>query len=83
MKTLLLGALALAAAVAVPGVSFAQTFAYVNQAGEVMTYEATTDLLQHLRSTSTAVCFSSMAQMTSSSSATRWSFGKIHLPSDV
>ncbi|HYF29072.1 MAG TPA: hypothetical protein VEA36_01745 [Candidatus Paceibacterota bacterium] len=42
MKMLFLGALALAAAVVVPGVSFAQTFAYVNQDGEVMTYEAAT-----------------------------------------
>lgn len=42
MKTLLLGALAALAAVAVPGVSFAQTYAYVNQQGEVMTTEADT-----------------------------------------
>ena len=42
MKTLLLGAFALAAAVAIPGVSFAQTYAYVNQAGEVMTHDADT-----------------------------------------
>jgi len=42
MKTLLLGALAVAAAVVVPGISFAATFAYVNQDGEVMTTEAAT-----------------------------------------
>ncbi len=42
MKTLLLGALALAAVVVVPGVSLAATYAYVNQAGEVMTTEAAT-----------------------------------------
>lgn len=42
MKTLLLGALALASAVAVPAISFAATYAYVNQAGEVMTTEAAT-----------------------------------------
>ncbi|MDP3402919.1 MAG: hypothetical protein Q8S35_03135, partial [bacterium] len=37
---LLLGSLALAAVVAIPGVSFAATYAYVNTAGEVMTMEA-------------------------------------------
>jgi len=42
MKTLLLSAIALAATVAAPAVSFAQTFAYVNQSGEVMTTEAAT-----------------------------------------
>lgn len=41
-KTLLLGIMAAAAAVVVPGISFAQTYAYVNQAGEVMTTEADT-----------------------------------------
>lgn len=40
MKTLLLGALALAATVAVPGISLAATYAYVNQSGEVMTTDA-------------------------------------------
>ncbi|KND49663.1 MAG: hypothetical protein AB203_01090 [Parcubacteria bacterium C7867-008] len=40
MKTLLFGAVALAAVVAVPGVSLAQTYAYVNQSGEVMTTDA-------------------------------------------
>lgn len=40
MNKLLLGALALAAIVAVPGVSLAATYAYVNTAGEVMTTEA-------------------------------------------
>ncbi len=40
MKKLLLGSLALAAVVAIPGVSFAATYAYVNTAGEVMTMEA-------------------------------------------
>lgn len=40
MKKAFLGALALAAAIAVPGVSFAATYAYVNNAGEVMTMEA-------------------------------------------
>lgn len=44
MKTLLLGALAALATVAVPGISFAQTYAYVNQSGEVMTTEADTAL---------------------------------------
>lgn len=43
-KTLLLGILAAAAAVVVPGISFAQTYAYVNQAGEVMTTEADTPM---------------------------------------
>jgi len=42
MNKLLLGALALAAVVAVPGVSLAATYAYVNEAGEVMTTSATT-----------------------------------------
>ncbi len=42
MKTLLLGALAAVAAVAVPGISFAATYAYVNNTGEVMTVEAAT-----------------------------------------
>lgn len=42
MKTLLLGAMALAATVAVPGISLAATYAYVNTAGEVMTVEAAT-----------------------------------------
>lgn len=41
MKKLLLGALAAAAMVVVPGVSMAATYAYVNTAGEVMTTEAT------------------------------------------
>lgn len=40
MKKLLLGSLALAAVVAVPGVSLAATYAYVNTAGEVLTMEA-------------------------------------------
>lgn len=41
MKTFaFIGALALAAAVAVPATSFAQMFAYVNTAGEVMTTDA-------------------------------------------
>ncbi|MDQ1299817.1 MAG: hypothetical protein QG636_485 [Patescibacteria group bacterium] len=40
MKKLLLGSLALAAIVAIPGVSLAATYAYVNTAGEVMTMEA-------------------------------------------
>ena len=40
MKKLLLGSLALAAVIAVPGVSLAATYAYVNTAGEVMTMEA-------------------------------------------
>ncbi len=42
MKTLLLGALALVATVAVPGISMAATYAYVNASGEVMTVEAST-----------------------------------------
>lgn len=42
MKKLLLGAFALAAVVAVPGVSLAATYAYVNTAGEVMTTESAT-----------------------------------------
>jgi len=40
MKKLLLGSLALAAVVAIPGVSLAATYAYVNTAGEVMTMDA-------------------------------------------
>ena len=40
MKTTLLGIAALAAVVAVPGLSFAQTYAYVNSSGEVMTMDA-------------------------------------------
>lgn len=40
MKKLYVGALALAAFVA-PGLASAQTFAYVNTAGEVMSMEAT------------------------------------------
>ena len=40
MTKLFLGALALAAVVAVPGVSLAATYAYVNTAGEVMTTDA-------------------------------------------
>ncbi|MEK7510774.1 MAG: hypothetical protein AAB582_00870 [Patescibacteria group bacterium] len=40
MKKLLLGAVAAAAAIVVPGISFAATFAYVNQSGEVMTTES-------------------------------------------
>jgi hypothetical protein len=42
MKTLLLSSLAMAAAVVAPAVSFAQTYAYVNTAGEVMTMDANT-----------------------------------------
>lgn len=42
MKTAFIGALALAAVVAVPGFTFAATYAYVNTAGEVMTMEAAT-----------------------------------------
>lgn len=42
MKTTLLGIAALAAFVAVPGLSLAATYAYVNQSGEVMTTEAST-----------------------------------------
>jgi hypothetical protein len=42
MKTTLLGIAALAAFVAVPGLSLAATYAYVNQSGEVMTMEAPT-----------------------------------------
>ena len=42
MKTLLLSALALVAFVAAPGVSFAATYAYVNNMGEVRTVEAAT-----------------------------------------
>ena len=44
MKTLLLGAIAAAAAVIVPGISMAATFAYVNQQGEVMTVESATPM---------------------------------------
>lgn len=41
MKTFaFVGALALAAAVAAPATSFAQTFAYVNASGELMTMDA-------------------------------------------
>ncbi len=40
MNKLLLGAFALAAVVAIPSVSLAATYAYVNTAGEVMTTEA-------------------------------------------
>jgi len=42
MKTTLLGIAALAAVIAVPGLSLAATYAYVNTAGEVMTVEAAT-----------------------------------------
>ncbi len=42
MKTTFLGIAALAAVIAVPSLSLAATFAYVNQAGEVMTTEAAT-----------------------------------------
>ncbi|MDB5266073.1 MAG: hypothetical protein JWM39_786 [Parcubacteria group bacterium] len=42
MKTLLLGSLAMAAAVVAPAVSFADTFAYVNTSGDVQTMDATT-----------------------------------------
>lgn len=42
MKKLLLGAFALAAIVAIPGISLAATYAYVNNAGEVMTTESAT-----------------------------------------
>lgn len=41
MKKLLVGAFALAAIVAVPGMTLAATYAYVNVSGEVMTVEAT------------------------------------------
>ncbi|MBU2104015.1 hypothetical protein KKD81_01625 [Patescibacteria group bacterium] len=40
MKTTFLGMVALAAIIAVPSLSLAATFAYVNQSGEVMTTEA-------------------------------------------
>ena len=40
MKTLLVGALALAALVAMPAASFAATYAFVNSDGEVRTVEA-------------------------------------------
>lgn len=42
MNKLLLGTFALAAIVAVPGVSLAATFAYVNTVGEVLTVESVT-----------------------------------------
>lgn len=42
MNKLTLGALAIIAAVAAPATSFAATYAYVNQQGEVMTTESTT-----------------------------------------
>ncbi len=42
MKTTLLGIAALAAVIAVPGLTLAATYAYVNTAGEVMTTEAAT-----------------------------------------
>lgn len=42
MKKLLVGAFALAAIVAIPGVTLAATYAYVNVSGEVMTTEAAT-----------------------------------------
>lgn len=42
MKTLLLSSLAMAAAVVAPAISFAQTYAYVNTAGEVRTMDANT-----------------------------------------
>ncbi|MDB5265167.1 MAG: hypothetical protein JWN64_738 [Parcubacteria group bacterium] len=41
MKKVLLGA-ASAALLALPGISFAATYAYVNQSGEVMTVDAAT-----------------------------------------
>jgi len=41
MKTLILGALALAAA-ALPAASFAQMYAYVNMSGEVMSIDSAT-----------------------------------------
>lgn len=40
MKKLLVGALALAAVITIPGVTLAATYAYVNVSGEVMTTEA-------------------------------------------
>ena len=40
MKTIFLGALVAAAAVALPASTFAAMYAYVNTAGEVMTMEA-------------------------------------------
>jgi len=40
MNKLFIGAFALAAIVAIPSVSLAATYAYVNTAGEVMTTEA-------------------------------------------
>lgn len=40
MKNIYLGALALAAVLALPSASLAATYAYVNTAGEVMTTEA-------------------------------------------
>lgn len=39
-KTLMLSALALVASVAIPAAAFAQTFAYVDQAGDVRTVES-------------------------------------------
>lgn len=42
MKNIYLGALALAAVLALPTASLAATYAYVNTAGEVMTIEAAT-----------------------------------------
>jgi hypothetical protein len=42
MKTLLLGALAMAATVVAPAVSLAATYAYVNTTGDVMTTDAAT-----------------------------------------
>lgn len=42
MNKIVMGIFALAAVVAVPGVSVAATYAYVNTAGEVMTTEAAT-----------------------------------------
>lgn len=41
MKTLLLGAAAMAATVIAPAISFADTFAYVNSSGDVQTMDAT------------------------------------------
>ncbi|MES2668548.1 MAG: hypothetical protein V4644_02585 [Patescibacteria group bacterium] len=41
MKKLLAGAFALAAIIAIPGITAAATYAYVNTQGEVMTTEAT------------------------------------------
>lgn len=44
MKLLLLSALIAVMAIVAPGISFAQTFAYVNQDGEVRTHEADTPM---------------------------------------